>query len=526
MTASTMPAAGRKEPLTVLITNIILSGRSGTETLTRDLALGLLRMGHNPIVYTQAEGEIADELRNASVPVVTRIDKIAVPVDVIHGHHTPVAAIAMARFPQTPAVFVSHAFLAWHDAPPRFPSIRRYIAVDTAVASRLTSELGFTPSNVHLLLNSVDTGRFTVGPPLPAKPRRALAYAKNPEHVEAVKDACARRGIDVDIIGYAVGKIVRSPETILHGYDLVFASALSALEAMASGRAVIVCDGRGLAGMAAIDNLDAWRPQNFGLRCLQRPVTVESLLAEIDAYDPQDATDVCHVIRTKANKDIWLNQVVAIYRDVIREHIASAPQDAALATARYLENWTPRYDLNRIAVIEAQEAADLNNQSAFAPARPEFGLRMTTASGAITPHLRLLQGFGPPEHWGAWSIAEAALALIRLPAAAASNDLQLRAEVVPLLSPSMPVLTVEVILNGRRITTWTFDANDASTMEPRLLDCPASIFKGMAAIWLLLEIRNPRTPREAGINPKDDRLIGLGLVALTWQQARDETQVT
>jgi hypothetical protein len=514
-------AAGRNESLTVLITNIILCGRSGTETLTRDLALGLLGKGHRPIVYTQALGEIADELRRASVPVVTRIDKIGVPIDVIHGHHTPVAAVAMARFPQTPAIFIAHDFLAWHDAPPRYPTIRRYIAVDTTVAGRLTAELGFSPSDVHLLLNSVDTGRFLIGPPLPDKPRRALVYAKNLEHVEAVKEACARRGIEVDIIGSAVGKIVSSPETILHSYDLVFGSALSALEAMASGRAVVVCDGRGLAGMAAVDRLEAWRPQNFGLRCLRHPVTVETLLTEIDAYDPRGAADVCQAIRADANKDIWLDQVEAIYRDVIREHKAASPQDAALATALYLEEWTPRFDQTRTAIIDSEEAVEFVSQATFTFGRSALGVRMATAMDAISPHIRLLQGFGPSEHWGAWTISNSALALVRLPSAGDESNLQLFAEVIPFLTPTMPVLDVDVLLNGRRITTWTFDSRDPGTMVPRLLDCPASLFKGMAAVWLLLEIRNPRKPREAGMS-QDGRLLGLGLVALTWRLAQEK----
>ena len=37
--------------LTILIANATLASRTGTETYLRDLALGLLRKGHSPIVY-------------------------------------------------------------------------------------------------------------------------------------------------------------------------------------------------------------------------------------------------------------------------------------------------------------------------------------------------------------------------------------------------------------------------------------------------------------------------------------------
>src|SRR5262245_17676894 len=108
------------KPLTVLITNITLADRSGTTIVVRDLALGLLHMGHKPIVYSPIiSGPIPKELRAASIPVTDDILSIEQQVDVIHGHHTPATAIAIARFPQAPAVFTCHDFVIWHDSPDR-----------------------------------------------------------------------------------------------------------------------------------------------------------------------------------------------------------------------------------------------------------------------------------------------------------------------------------------------------------------------------------------------------------------------
>src|SRR5947209_15855578 len=113
-------------PLNILITNLQLSQRNGTEIVTRDLALGLRRLGHRPIILTQADGAIATELRAASIPVATDIAQIGGSVDVIHAHHTHMAGIAIARFPAAPCVFFDHDFISWSDAPTMIPYVRWY----------------------------------------------------------------------------------------------------------------------------------------------------------------------------------------------------------------------------------------------------------------------------------------------------------------------------------------------------------------------------------------------------------------
>jgi len=333
-------------PLKILITNLQLSGRNGTEIVTRDLALGLRRLGHRPIILTQADGPIATELRGASIPVATNIAQIGGAVDVIHAHHTHMAGIAIARFPNTPCVFLAHDFVAWSDAPPMLPSVRRYLAVDETVADRLTFEHGLPKNVVRVHLNAVDLDRFQLGPALPSRPKRALAFAKNDRHLRAIHEACLARGIELDLVGQSVGRLISTPETWLPRYDLIFASALSALEAMACGRAVIVCDGRGLAGFVTPERFTQWRPSNFGLRTLTPDLTTDAILREIDAYDSTAAADVAHRVRQEAGLDSWLKALLDLYRQVIAEHRASPPSEteAALAMARHLQAWSPRAD--------------------------------------------------------------------------------------------------------------------------------------------------------------------------------------
>lgn len=56
--------------LRVLITNLTLAHRTGTELYVRDLALGLQRRGHQPFAFSPELGSVSDELRQQSIPVV------------------------------------------------------------------------------------------------------------------------------------------------------------------------------------------------------------------------------------------------------------------------------------------------------------------------------------------------------------------------------------------------------------------------------------------------------------------------
>src|SRR5690349_19033609 len=74
--------------LRVLLTNHYLGEPGGTEVAVRDLALGLLRRGHRPVVYAPVLGRTARTLREATIPVVDDPARIAEAPDIIHGSHT------------------------------------------------------------------------------------------------------------------------------------------------------------------------------------------------------------------------------------------------------------------------------------------------------------------------------------------------------------------------------------------------------------------------------------------------------
>jgi hypothetical protein len=342
----------RSAPLMrILITNSTVAWRSGTELYVRDLACGLLERGHTPVVYTPRIGPLAQELRDKTVAVTDRLDSITVPPEIIHGHHNLETMTALLHFMRVPAIFVVHDNLAHQDVPPRFPRILRYVAVDYTCRDRLVFEHGIPDERARVVLNSVDLAAFKPRPPLPVRPRRALIFSNaSSAHFAAVRGACAQSGIELDVIGHDSGNVCSKPEEVLGQYDIVFAKARCALEALAVGAAVVLCDFRGVGPMVTTGELDSLRRLNFGHRTLRSEIHPDVIAREIARYDATDATEVSRRIRAVAGFDLMLDEMTALYSEVTGEYAASPQTDAEAelrAAANYLHWLTLRLNEKR-----------------------------------------------------------------------------------------------------------------------------------------------------------------------------------
>lgn len=355
-------------PLRILFTNITLASRTGTEVYIKEAALGLLRRGHTPLVYSPDLGEIAEEIRAATVSVVNDLSRLGEPPDVIHGHHHQQAMTALLHFPGVPAIFATHDWMAWHDAPPLFPRIRRYLAVDWTNRDRIVFEHGIPEERVKVLLNWVDLERFPPRGPLPERPRRALVfsnYAREDTHLPAIQEACRRAGLPLDVVGSGVGQSLVNPGDVVAEYDLVFAKAKSALEASAVGTAVVLCDHRGLGPMVTSAELDALRRLNLGLRTLRSPLVPDLILREIQRYNARDAAEVSRRVREAAGLEPALDRLVALYEEVIGEHEREGPADPveeSRAAAVYLRGWagwTPHLKVLAADIDDQRQRLDL-----------------------------------------------------------------------------------------------------------------------------------------------------------------------
>lgn len=346
--------------LRILITNHFLRGRTGSELYVCELATSLLHLGHTPIVYSPQLGESARELRNATVPVVANLDALASPPDVIHGQHHVATMTALLRFPNTPAVYFCHGWLPWEETPPKHPRILRFVAVDDTCRDRLVCESAAPEERVSVILNSVDLNQFHPRAALPPKPGRALVFsngASESTHLGEVRQACQRTGLSLDVIGADSGNISARPQDVLGQYDIVFAKARCALEAIAVGTAVVLCDKVGAGPMVTTGDMDRLRRLNFGVRTLQGRVNADALQREIARYDPHDAAEVSRRIRGSAGRESAIDQIVMLYRDVVREFSEVTVRDLdaeARAEASYLQQLAMHYEQQRDVLLHSQ----------------------------------------------------------------------------------------------------------------------------------------------------------------------------
>jgi hypothetical protein len=334
----------RGRRLTILFTNIWLDSYAGSEVVIRDLAIGSMCRGHRPIVYTPKVGDVAQELKRNGVAVIDDLRMLAESPDIIHAHHSIPGGEAIIRFPSVPALNVCHAFESWIEAPIQFPQVGAYVAVDVACRDRLVHEEGIDPKRVLVLPNAVDLKRVPLRlRPLPKRPQRAVAFGKASD-VAQIFTACESLSIDIEAIGYPLGRGMPDPEKELVNFDLVFASGRAALEALCCGCAVIACDARGIAGPITSENFSSLREKNFGLRSLTGPVSTERLIRDIRQYDREDAEAVCGRARHEADLEKLLDEFDKLYADILygerRPSMPSGAHEAAVAT--FLHNYLPR----------------------------------------------------------------------------------------------------------------------------------------------------------------------------------------
>lgn len=307
--------------LNVLITNLTMASRTGTELYVRDLALALRRLGHRPAVYSHEPGELMEELRAAGIACATDIAAVEGEPDVIHGHHNYATLAALLRFPGAPAVLFCHDATGWHDEPLRHPRIYRYVAVSEATRARVL-KAGMDPARTLIIPNFCDLARFVPRGPLPERPRRALALSNYicGAELEAVREGCARAGVELDVFGAAAGRPCRAPEEVLGAYDLVIGKGRVALEAMAVGCAVVLCDKEGAGYWVSPENFDSLRACNFGMFTFYGPVTAGDVAREIGRYSVAAAEAVTARVRAECGVDATARRLVNLYEEIRAEH--------------------------------------------------------------------------------------------------------------------------------------------------------------------------------------------------------------
>jgi len=308
--------------MNILLTNIELSNYAGTQKNVRDIAVSLKKRGHSVEIYSPYLGEISTEISQKGINVTDDPATLKLTPDLIHAHHYIPTMEVISLYPDVPVIYFLHDRTHIIDVPPQISTIVHYVAVDYNCLDRLLTDLRIPESSTDVLLNYVDIDCFRLRNTFSEKPLKALVfsnYANHKNYFATIKQACKNTGIELDGIGAGLEIFQKNPELILHNYDIVFAKAKAAIEALATGASVILCDFRGLGGMVNPTNFEYLRKFNFGMRTLTENIQVDLLENEIRKYNPHLSKETANLIRKEANLSNYIDQLEKKYKEVLHK---------------------------------------------------------------------------------------------------------------------------------------------------------------------------------------------------------------
>jgi len=332
------------------MTQRALTGWGGTEMITIEVANELQRRGHEVAVFSPRLGIPASLMQSNGVWVKSRLNEIPWTPDVIHGHHHLQAMAALSYFGDTPAIFCSHGSSQWAEQVPIHDRIRQYVVMSEGMVPRLGPMYGVSPALVTVVPNFVNTKRFSTVRQAPARPARALLFGGSgfsQEELSGIEAACADQGLSLDKIGYAYENPRPRPETFLPDYDLVFAIGRCAIEALASGCAVIPIVPGQAGNLVTPENFDDCAYTNFAPRYFRSGTQVGTdwLKAELAHYRPEATAQVTERVRSTRSLDQAVDRFEALYAKAIGDPKSTGRRQAPGEFAAYLEKLSAEVDI-------------------------------------------------------------------------------------------------------------------------------------------------------------------------------------
>ncbi len=299
----------------ILLTNQALADRAGSESYLETIAVELLQLGHDVVVWSPMLGGVAAQLEADGCMVSDDLEKIA-DVDVVHAQHASTALAVRARFPGVPMVFASHSWSLDVEDPPALASPAVLLAFNDTVLTRLqASELG-ERIPIHRLrqpvaMYALDNRRE----PIREQPLTAVAIGRDlGVRVEMLDAACRACGIRLDV--YGRDNALADPTAVMMESDIVFAVGRTALEAMVLARAAFVFGESGSAGFINAERYPELESIGF-TPAASPPMSVEGIIEELRRYDRslgalgRELTGRHHIARAHAA------ELVAIYTSVL-----------------------------------------------------------------------------------------------------------------------------------------------------------------------------------------------------------------
>lgn len=327
----------------ILITNNSLANLGGSEWVAIELAKTLFSRGHEVAACSSQIGEAGSLLRGMSVPTIP--DPLASPFkpDIIHGQHHLDTMRALCAFPDVPAIYHCHGFVPWVEDPPAHPRILHYVGMCSSISRRICLLLGLPDQKVTTVPNWVDLRRFRFVRNPVQKPQKALLYLRsfdrNGWHASQLCQAFETMGIKLNL--WLPQGDTLAPEVVLPEYDIVLASGRSAVEAMASGCAVLPISPSSCLDLVDLSNFDLFQSQNFSPKLSAGHFNAQAIMNAISSYDPARVAAVTAFVRSKCALDAAVDVLESLYMKTVKEFSeqCSPPSTGHIDELRALTNY-------------------------------------------------------------------------------------------------------------------------------------------------------------------------------------------
>lgn len=230
----------------IVISNVNLISFSGSELWTEEVAKALSGLGLEVLVHTGGVGPVSERMRASGIDVTMSADEVrAFAPDIAHVNHFAAAAGMLNELNGRAAVVNMVHGLLPRPGMPGLRGVDTYCAVGLHAKSKTCLLTGKPWSEVALIPSHYDPGRSWGQRADRANepPPRALLFSSKTtaDHRQKIASVLSALGFELDHVGYG-GVPASAPEQLLCNYDVVFAVARSALEALVSGAKVVLWD--------------------------------------------------------------------------------------------------------------------------------------------------------------------------------------------------------------------------------------------------------------------------------------------
>lgn len=333
----------------ILITNHSLENLGGTERSVIELARALQARGHDVVACSSQIGEAGRLIKEKSISVISSPLDSPFQPDVIHGQHHLDTMRAIAAFPNTPVIYHHHGFFPWVEDPPFHPRITHYLCMCEVLTEKLRIN-GTKYAPQYLILNNWFDDYSFVYPKKPQKiPKKALLYNrtfnKDSNIAKKFVEIFKNNGIELDL--NPLNNYTETPELLLKDYDIVLAAGKSAVEAMATGCAVMPVSDQSCLDFISLKNFDEYKKQNFSPLAYSPSFNIQVINDWIQNYDASQVELVCQKIRSENSISHTATRLEKIYAESIdhfnkdiKQHLISLESELE-AFSKYIQTIMP-----------------------------------------------------------------------------------------------------------------------------------------------------------------------------------------